>query len=442
MRHATERGRWCHQAPVGYLNCGRNAVPSLRPDPERADVVKAAFTRVAGGETPQTVYKDLVERGFTTRRRRVIRRSTLYSMLRNPVYKGQLDTKLGFRGGDWSPLVDEDIWEQVQAVVSQPGRRRVGGETRQRAGKRPYQRVREGFELRGWLSCSVCGRKLTGGVTKGYAYINCVHGHVRARANALNDRFQEWLDSVRPNEVFLERLDRAIRTELEGQKETLSRRQAKQRSGVLKIKEKLGRLNQALADGTMERDAYRETYLKLKAELLALEHDGVEDRVEEHDVDAMLKFARHLLSQPGRLCAEAATETKIELQRALFPHGLVVDRALEFSTHPSDYDSMSYVLFSTHQEDMAYHRGVCSMAELCRRYGISRPTGYKWVDRFEAHGQPGLQVLFPINGPAVAERNNYEVTADGQRFLVNAFVEDAVKTPITWVLNWAAQLEQ
>jgi transposase len=31
------------------------------------------------------------------------------------------------------------------------------------------------------------------------------------------------------------------------------------------------------------------------------------------------------------------------------------------------------------------------MAELCRRYGISRPTGYKWTDRFEAAGLPGLQ---------------------------------------------------
>ena len=27
-----------------------------------------------------------------------------------------------------------------------------------------------------------------------------------------------------------------------------------------------------------------------------------------------------------------------------------------------------------------------TMAELCRRYEISRPTGYKWVDRFEAAG--------------------------------------------------------
>ena len=31
------------------------------------------------------------------------------------------------------------------------------------------------------------------------------------------------------------------------------------------------------------------------------------------------------------------------------------------------------------------------MAELCRRYGVSRPTGYKWIQRFEAGGLPGLE---------------------------------------------------
>ncbi len=88
----------------------------------------------------------------------------------------------------------------------------------------------------------------------------------------------------------------------------------------------------------MERDAYRETYPKLKAELQGLEHHGVEDRLEELDVDAMLQFARHLLSQPGRLWADAASETKIGLQRALFAHGPVVDQALNFSTDPNHYD--------------------------------------------------------------------------------------------------------
>ena len=39
----------------------------------------------------------------------------------------------------------------------------------------------------------------------------------------------------------------------------------------------------------------------------------------------------------------------------------------------------------------------------------------------------------------LAERHFFDVTADGQRFLVSALVEDS--TPITWVLNWPADLE-
>lgn len=39
---------------------------------------------------------------------------------------------------------------------------------------------------------------------------------------------------------------------------------------------------------------------------------------------------------------------------------------------------------------MAQHDGV-SMAELCRRYGISRKTGYKWLARYDAGGRPALR---------------------------------------------------
>jgi transposase len=30
------------------------------------------------------------------------------------------------------------------------------------------------------------------------------------------------------------------------------------------------------------------------------------------------------------------------------------------------------------------HRGLFSMTDLCARYGISRKTGYKWLDRYDA----------------------------------------------------------
>jgi transposase InsO family protein len=37
-----------------------------------------------------------------------------------------------------------------------------------------------------------------------------------------------------------------------------------------------------------------------------------------------------------------------------------------------------------------YRRGLFSLAELCRRFGISRKTGYKWIERYETLGVSGL----------------------------------------------------
>ncbi len=37
-----------------------------------------------------------------------------------------------------------------------------------------------------------------------------------------------------------------------------------------------------------------------------------------------------------------------------------------------------------------YQRHVASVAELCQRFGVSRKTGYKWIDRYAADGPAGL----------------------------------------------------
>jgi len=37
-----------------------------------------------------------------------------------------------------------------------------------------------------------------------------------------------------------------------------------------------------------------------------------------------------------------------------------------------------------------FEGGLFTLSELCQRYGISRKTGYKWIERFEAEGPKGL----------------------------------------------------
>jgi putative transposase len=39
----------------------------------------------------------------------------------------------------------------------------------------------------------------------------------------------------------------------------------------------------------------------------------------------------------------------------------------------------------------AFVSGVYHMSELCRAAGISRPTGYFWVERYQQYGWAGLE---------------------------------------------------
>lgn len=43
----------------------------------------------------------------------------------------------------------------------------------------------------------------------------------------------------------------------------------------------------------------------------------------------------------------------------------------------------------------------CNVSQLCRRFGISRKTGYKWLARFQAGGDPGLldRSRRPVHSP-------------------------------------------
>ena len=61
--------------------------------------------------------------------------------------------------------------------------------------------------------------------------------------------------------------------------------------------------------------------------------------------------------------------------------------------------------------------GDWTMAELCRRFGISRTTGYKWVERFGTQGPPGLQ-----NWPRAPRHHPNAVSAEAEAAILRGAV--------------------
>lgn len=62
-------------------------------------------------------------------------------------------------------------------------------------------------------------------------------------------------------------------------------------------------------------------------------------------------------------------------------------------------------------------RGVFSFTELCERYGISRKTGYKWVDRYLRHGPEALEERSrrPVASPAKTPGDIEQLILDTRR---------------------------
>jgi site-specific DNA recombinase len=96
---------------------------------------------------------------LTNRRGRPLTSQAIGVLLRNQLYAGIVDVpEFGVRAkrGDFEPLLSEDLFYQVQAVLS--------GRIPSTA---PRQRAHPDFPLRAFVRCESCGRGLTGQLVEG-----------------------------------------------------------------------------------------------------------------------------------------------------------------------------------------------------------------------------------------------------------------------------------
>ncbi len=161
MEEKVAQGGWPHFAPLGYLNDKNTR--SLVVDPVGASFVRHAFARYATGLVSLADLRDeLYSMGLRSKTGNKVGVSAVDKMLKNPIYAGQLRYKGVVYPGSHEPLVSLALFQAVQDAFA-PNRRN------NQAKKRSYI-------LRGFLTCSECGAKITAGTHKGHVYYRCTHG--------------------------------------------------------------------------------------------------------------------------------------------------------------------------------------------------------------------------------------------------------------------------
>jgi site-specific DNA recombinase len=180
---ARRKGRFAGGKPVlGYNLLSGPTGSKLVVNDDEATQVRAIFEMYLKHEALIPVVTELDQQGWTTKAwetkagRRVggkgFDKNLLYHLLTNVVYTGNVRHREEIHPGQHERIVDEDVWQRVQAVLMRNGR--TGGSA---------VRNKHGALLKGLLRCEPCGCSMghaysTSG-SKRYRYYVCLNAQKR-----------------------------------------------------------------------------------------------------------------------------------------------------------------------------------------------------------------------------------------------------------------------
>jgi site-specific DNA recombinase len=325
MKAALELGRWTFLAPIGYINVPKSFGKSLMPDPARAPMVSEVFEDFATGQfNKQELLAEVTRRGLRTRKGLPISSQAFGTLLQNRLYIGIVDVPdYGVCGkrGDFEPLISEDIFYRVQAVLS--GRVQITA---------PLQRNHPDFPLRGFVLCAKCGRGLTGSWSKGrsgrYAYYHCVPPcrAVNITNAKLEGLFVDELERFQPTPGYMRLLKESVLRVWQERKAELKTEVDDVERKAKAIQQKLDRLDDAFIFArSIDLETYERQRDRLREELTLVQIDRHGSHLEELDVEGIMAFAERVLPRAADLWVQSSLDQRQRLQQLFFPEGVRFD---------------------------------------------------------------------------------------------------------------------
>ena len=332
MGEKARNGGTLGKAPLGYLNVrardenGRE-VRTIALDEERAPLIRLAFTEYATGQwTTKRLAAHLHDRGLTTvptarKPAKAVSGAQLHRMLRHPYYKGVISFQGVEYAGAHEPLVDEETWSQVRAVLDS-----------HRFGERERQ---HNHHLKTTVYCGLCGARLLVQNTRNskgdlYPYFICAK---RQRTHdcpfravlidVVEDRMVELYQTIQLSAADRTQIEHYLHDELaqiEGDKAKAVRSLTTRRTN---IEDRRRRLLHAHYEGAIPLDLLKEEQAKLSTELGQIERQLTAYQADITEIHQRLTQALDLLEDCHRLYTAAPAHLKKLLNQVFFQRVLV-----------------------------------------------------------------------------------------------------------------------
>lgn len=307
------------RAPIGYLDQGKGGRPKII-DPVKGPLIRQAFELYGTGRySLESLSHELHKRGLQNRNHGFINQEALSLILKNPFYFGIIHVRTTGESfpGKHEPLIGKSAFDLAQTVMK---------------GKFNARSQRHDFAFRRLLTCRSCGQSLIGEQQKGHVYYRCHEKtcpRTSLRQEVAETAVSDLLCALQFNEE--EKLYfRARIAEMRGiwvvKKETEATH-LKFRLG--QAKERLGRLTDALLDGTIEKELFQEKKLRLLAEQKSLEEQIADSGGTSRSSPERLEQFLELVGNASLSHELALPEEKREMFRILTSNRLALGKQLD-----------------------------------------------------------------------------------------------------------------
>lgn len=310
------------RVPLGYVLKNGFAVK----DEATFDKMKKAWNLVSTGTKSMSEMAEIMNkwglRKFIFGKEHKLRAQTVDRIFRNKFYAGFITSekyKEEVRG-QHIPMISEEQFYKVQEIID--GRNRCGVTIGKRLKDNPD------FPLRGTIKCGRCGRKLSGGWSRGrnkkYAYYICKGrcGAPSIKVQLLDDSLISFLNEISPTKQQLETFSYVLKLRFNN---SINLLKSKRDNAQQEIEEQ-DKLLQALIEknlkGTYSDDEFIKQKIKIKDKIEDMKTILSATLFDKYSYEDIAKFMNEKFKNLGKTYLDANPGVRRVLLGSICPDGL------------------------------------------------------------------------------------------------------------------------
>lgn len=315
MRDAMRDGRYVWMATVGYKNTKIGGKATISQDERLAPLILKTFQLIASNTySTEEVRRIVTKDGLLNKKNKPFSKAYFYRMLTNELFAGWI-VKFGERHkGTFTPIVSDDLFNQVQRVLKFKGRKHS-----------VYKTDHPDFPLRKFIT-NEYGRKLTGSWSKGRNKKYPFYRFGGNKSNHNRDKFEEafiqFMDKYRFDDTKFKKLKEFVQKHLVNA--TIDKRKECDRlkKYINELSEKQSGIIKKNLDGVIPDNVLKQQLAMIDKDLTNANASLLVIPNMETNYEEALEFVKEYLKNPSVIWRKAAIEAKIKLQWFQFPLGL------------------------------------------------------------------------------------------------------------------------